>query len=225
MDTYSALQAVVVLVTALLGAIVTLWPPDNFRVKLVIVFVFLVLGIVAVWLQQQKENQDQRAAESDRAELLNWQRGDPKHPPYVGYAIAVDPASNVTTLQFLVQNPSDFPAYDIGIRLWDVDSLPKNPISIEDVVSRSIANVTLPALTPHIGQLIGRVDIPANVNAKKFGVQYSTRAGAFGETLRAQRVEGKWVFAIRVTRAESDEVVFRQVDPKYPLNAKGDVDW
>ena len=42
MDTYSKLQAVAVFLTAVLGVIVTLWPPDGFKLKLIFLLAFYV---------------------------------------------------------------------------------------------------------------------------------------------------------------------------------------
>jgi hypothetical protein len=158
-------------------------------------------------------------------ELLNWQRGDPKNPPHVGFSTAVKPDGTLNIL-FNIQNPSDFPAYDISVRLYDMDNLPKSPPRLRDILHRSIANIDIPTLAPNVVKFIGSIDVPPTVSAKRFGAQFTTRVGAFFENIAAQRVKSNWLFAIQVRRFDaSSEQIFLKVDPGFPVNAAGDVEW
>ena len=205
----------------------TFWTPNSFRWKLVIVFLFVVSAIVTVWLQEQKESRDKSRTENAQAELLNWQRGDPKNPPYVGYLKFINPVSNALTLKFTVENPSDFPAYEINVRVWNIDNLPGASASLEELLRHSIT-ANIPSQAGHVSQIIGGVEILSTDNAKRFGAQFTTRIGSFGEKIRMQKVKDNWFFALQVTRSypdNSSEVVFERVDSGFPLNEEGKVDW
>jgi len=227
MDTYSKLQAVVVFVTAVLGVVVTFWPPESFKLKLSIVFVFVVLGLTAIWLQQMKETRDKVQSEQAQAELLNWQRGDSRHPPRFGILSGVNPANGVLSIRFTMVNDSDYPAYEVSGRLWDLDTAFKDsPTRLEDVVKDDLVTVDIPSLSGHVVQTLRVIDIPPAESSKRFGAQYVTRAGGFAEKLRAERVNGAWLFAIQVTRFDaSSEVLFEQADPSFPRDKAGLVDW
>jgi hypothetical protein len=226
MDKHSKLQALSTLLLAVGAIIVTFWPPTNVRWRLLIVFLFVAVAIVGAWLQKQKEDSAESHVEHAQAELLNWQRGDSERPPYVIFEILVDGVSSESKVQFLLRNSSDFPAYDIGVRLWDTDVFPTEKISLEKIIERSIVNELISSIAPHTEQDLGRIDLPSDINVKKFGASFTTRTGSFSENLNGQKTHGTWVFATRVTHTDGPSgVVFQQVDSLYPLNSKGEVDW
>ncbi len=121
-----------------------------------------------------------------------------------------------------MENVSKYPAYDINVRVWDIENVPKAPTG-----GYEIAIATIPSLPPGTVQPLGSVEVQPTVTAKKFGSQFTTLLGdAFFETIEAQRVNGEWCFAIRISAADvTGNVVFRSVDPDFPLNKDGDVDW
>jgi len=222
---YSTLQSVVVLATAFLGVIVTLWPPSNPQYKLGVVFVFLVFGVVALWLQRQKETVDKTESTKAQNLLLNWQRGDPVKPPRVGFTQALMP-NGTLQMRFTVHNPSDFPAYEISVRVWDVDNVPESPVTLEDIVRSDITNANIASLAPQTVQIIGGTAIPPDASSKRYACQFTTRVGGFSQSIKAQKVDNKWLFATQVrTFDASEKVIYRETDPGFPLNAAGEVDW
>jgi hypothetical protein len=227
MGTYSLLQALTVAVLAFLGVIVTLWPPENFRVKLAIALVFGILALLTLKFQQLKENDDAQKTASTQAELLNWQRGETGNPPRVGHPGISADASGNAVMEFIVENPSIFPAYDFNGRLWDVDRLPKDPTSMRDILSRDIASFHISSFAGNVVQFIGKVELAVTENEKTFGAQFTARQGAFSEVINARKINGHWLFALKVNRmdAPGGKEVYREVDPGFPLNAAGDVDW
>jgi hypothetical protein len=228
MDIYSKWQAVATVLLATGAIVVTFWAPEKFAWKLIIVFLFVVAAIVTVWLQEQKESREHDRAERTQTELLNWQRGDPKNPPRVGHLISIDPDSNRAIIRFTMYNPSEFPAYDLSARVWDIEDMEKDiaKIGLEEILSCDIATANIPSLAPQTTQIIGRVEVQPVVEAKRFASQFNTRVGAFTEEINLQKVNGAWLFAVRVrTFDKAGTVVFRQVDPNFPLNKAGDVDW
>ena len=193
------------------------------------------IGMFAAMRQGQQSAKEateaQREVAKAQTELLNWQRGDPKNPPHVDYLMTVDAAGlrsapGTLTIRFTMYNPSEFPAYDINVRVWDIDSLPKEPATLEEILSHSVATVDIPPLAPGTGQVIGNIEVPPTASTKRFGAQFITRVGHFSENIKAQKVNGAWLFAIQVRRFDaSNEIVFRSVPAGFPLNAAGDVDW
>ena len=159
----------------------------------------------------------------ETTELINWQRGDPNNPPYVGYLTSV--RDGVLTIQFIMENPSEFPGYDISVRVWDIDNMPKDPTGEEEILSRSIV-VNIPSLAPRTSHSLGSIDVPPSVSTKRFGAQFTSRIGAFVEIINVKKIDETWLFAIRVSIADATgKVVFRSVDPGFPMNKNGDVDW
>jgi hypothetical protein len=232
MGTYSLLQAIAVAMLAFLGVIVTLWPPENFRLKVAIALVFGILALLTLKFQQLKENEDKVRADQatlenskSQAELLNWQRGDPKTPPRISCAQAVMPDGGLT-IHFSMENPSEFPAYDISARLWDIDNLPKGTTGLEELIRSSIVVVNIPSLSPQTVQILRSLEIPATTRSKKFGAQFTTRVGGFSENIAVEKRNGAWLFAIQMRRFDaSNELIFKEVDKGFPLNAAGEVDW
>ena len=104
--------------------------------------------------------------------------------------------------------------------------MPKAPKSLDEIVSRSITLVDIPSLAPGTSQIIGRVEVAPSVTAKKFAAQFTSRVGAFSESINVRRVDGAWLFATRMRVADAKgDIVFRKIDPQFPLNKDGDVDW
>jgi hypothetical protein len=211
--------------------------PRKHTMKAVLVTA-LILGVVffgvdrfMVWKKVaqdaatvQQPQSTPSVASSD--ELLNWQRGDPKNPPRIGFIKAVKP-NGTLHIMFAMDNPNSFPAFDIGGRLWDMDKLPNlKTASAEEIYRSDIAHIDIPSLAPNTTRSIVSIDVPPSLNRKRFGAQFTTRAGAFSENIAAQKVNNTWFFAVQVRRFDATgEVMFRRIDAGFPLNVTGDVDW
>jgi hypothetical protein len=173
-DNFSKWQAIITLLLAVGAIIVTFWSPSTFLWKLIIVFLFVVLGIVTVWLQEQKEKCDAASSEATRKELLNWQRGDPDNPPFIGIMTSLGMTGNgPLTIDFTMENESRFPAYDVSVRLWDVDAVAS--VKITEPTPPPIAEQRLEPIPPQTVTKIGSVIIPIEVSRKRFAARYSVR--------------------------------------------------
>jgi hypothetical protein len=227
MDIYAKVQSVVVLATAILGVVVTFWPPNSFKIKAALVFLFIVLGLTALFLQEQREKNQKAEVDKAQAELLNWQRGDPKNPPRFGMARNVNEDTQVLTVSFLMENPSQYPAYEINGRLWDLDvPLPSPPVSLEEFLKQDILAVNISSLAGNVVQILKTIELSPTQSSKRFAAQYSTRAGQFLENIRVDHINGKWLFAFQVRRLDaSNELLFEQIDPDFPKDESGKVDW
>ncbi len=226
MNAYSLWQAIITGLVAFGAIVVTLWPPASFYAKFITAFVFAFFGVLAIWLQSLKDSDDKKI----QNDLLNWQRGDPKNPPHIVCSPGVDPTDNVLKrLTFLMDNETEFPAYDVNGRVWDPENMRDLPkvLQMEDILARDIANVNIPALSPHTVGIVAKIEIPPDVTSKKFAAQYTTRAGGFSELIRMEKTDQATChFAIRVTTADAKgEVLFEKVDPGFPLGSDGKVSW
>ena len=159
---------------------------------------------------------------ADVAELINWQRGNPETPPYVDRLVSVKDGN--LTLRFQMYNKSKYPAYDISVRVWDIDKLRKGPKTLEEAISEDLATANIPSLAPNVSAIIGTIEIPSTETSKRFGAQYTTRLGAFGESIRVEKVGEKWLFAIRAGSTDG-KIKVERIDPGFPRNDKGEVDW
>lgn len=216
------LSALILFGSTLTWALKTGWPllPRLVVGMLVGALIFVLFPVSMQWLKSRQLAK----SPSEIAELLNWQRGDTKNPARVIFFTAEK--EGVLTLQFAMENPSQFPAYDINVRVWDIANMTKTPRDIDDVLSRSITLVDIPSLAPGTAQLIGKTEIQPTESSKRLAAQFTTRVGAFSENINATKIDNKWLFAIRVRVSDvTGIVVFRKVDDGYPLNDNGDVDW
>lgn len=126
----------------------------------------------------------------------------------------------------LLLNGSEFPAYDVSIRIVDVDTL--NRLGRQMAASAAFARSQLVVGAGNVGPkqvaLIGRLpDKWSDIAA--FNVFIGARNGFVTELLRRRKVDGEWHRAIRVTRDRDGAILYERVDPKFPRNAQGEVDW
>lgn len=134
-----------------------------------------------------------------------------------------------------VVQKGDYPLYDISIRIVDVDkfSLFKNQEGPLDYNKISKAEKVL-----NIGNLgSGHSTILApwkfpNKNSVNYNIFIGARNGLITELVRMKRVNGVWKTAYKVIRQifEKDmkvevETLLEKIDPDFPTNIHGEVDW
>jgi len=135
---------------------------------------------------------------------------------------------DILAMRFAIDNESEFPAYEISVRVWDMDKVPTAPkVTLEDITLSSLAIVNIPSLAPHVSQIIGpSVEIPSGESIKKFAAQFSCRVGGFFQKHPSPEVGGVWLFCNSgAPLRRIGGTHYRKVDNGYPLNSKGDVDW
>ncbi len=234
MDTYSVLSNLAVLISALLGVAVTLWPPTpNNKQKIGLMLAFLVLGVLAIVFQHLKAKNDKRETDEITArtqtvqqEFLFWQRGDPEPElsPYI-HAAVERKSDGASVIKFYLQNPSSYPVYDMTLRVWD------NVKQRNTEEMRYLVEKTVPYISPTSAMQLenGNIEIGPTETAKSFAVQFSCRTGEFRQNIAARKGDyGTWVFATQMRRKvgpDVREVIFRRVDSSFPSEAVGDIDW
>jgi len=81
-------------------------------------------------------------------------------------------------------------------------------------------------VSPYAGSILGR--LPAlSGDREVFNVHYFARNGSWSQRLVMQRIAGGWRTAMRVFKGErpTDPVLVESIDPGFPRNAAGQVDW
>jgi hypothetical protein len=134
-------------------------------------------------------------------------------------------AENSTDKVFLL-NQGNYPLFDLRGIICDVDHL--NEIIRTRTGHIDTANFAIEC--PQVLIPKQAEDLPCQFYLKKgdrrvFDISFQARNGAFTQELRFARVGGVWVHATRVFRSRPDELCHEYVDPAFPLNEGGQVDW
>jgi hypothetical protein len=64
-----------------------------------------------------------------------------------------------------------------------------------------------------------------NATERRFNVFFSARNGFFTQLLRFKKINGRWSHAIKVNREGKGVPPFEDIQPGYPRNSKGEVEW
>ena len=127
---------------------------------------------------------------------------------------------------FTAVHQGDCPLYDVSARIVDLDKfdLIKDNLSLE-ALAQAQTNLNLGNLSPKQATLLVTLEIPEK--GVRWNIFFSARNGSFDEKLRLVRVEGRWVSAMRVMRRDGGKqvVLVEQVDPQFPRDSKGAVEW
>jgi hypothetical protein len=133
----------------------------------------------------------------------------------------------------LIHNTGEYPLYGIQIRITDLRELDKmfkdrkGNLLFDDMFKHS-TQIDLGDLHAHT--TTNRPN-PISLDGRKeanFNVFFSARNGYWTQLYRLRLIGGKWVAAIRVTRSvpkTKKPILYEKIDPEFPKNAKGEVDW
>jgi hypothetical protein len=136
----------------------------------------------------------------------------------------LDPYSATSSLLTLTHQ-GKFPLYDISIRVVDLQKfdLVKDIRTLEAL---NQAQVILNAgnLGPGQSRLFGEWPLP-KLDRQDFNIFISARNGFITELLRRRRINGRWQSAVKVTRDGDNALLFERVDPDFPRDEKGQVQW
>jgi hypothetical protein len=117
-----------------------------------------------------------------------------------------------------------YPLYDVSVQLVDLD----DPAFSKPTFSSIGANtITIGNIPPNSIQVLGSV-IKLTGDRKRLNIFFSARNGFYTQQLRMRLVNGEWKSATRVTRNLADgkrETLHTQVQPEYPKENDGSVDW
>jgi hypothetical protein len=161
--------------------------------------VFAVIGVLAA-LSGVFQYYQQR-----RTELTLT--GDPSSPPFFDVVDIQD-----TRGSGVLVNPSDYPAYGVTASVRHLQNLNPGPASFTD--PKDIAPRGMVSVFP--------VTWLENRSPEDFHIRIYARSGEYHEDLmlRWLATGGKWVRALRVLETRTE-----RVDPDFPRNAHGQIDW
>ena len=65
---------------------------------------------------------------------------------------------------------------------------------------------------------------PLGTGSKRdFNIFFSARNGLFTQLLRLRKIDGKWIYAMKVER--DGKLIFEKVDDNFPKTDQGQVQW
>lgn len=126
---------------------------------------------------------------------------------------------------FLIHQ-GEHPLFDVGIRIVDLekfDAYEGHPPSFE-ILQETDTYRSVSAVAAGYSADLGPFQIGTG-DTRRFNVFFVARNGGFTQLIRYRRVEGQWRWATKVMRDSTHEVLLEKVEPKYPRNAVGEVDW
>jgi hypothetical protein len=123
-----------------------------------------------------------------------------------------------------------FPLYDVSVRAVDLDKFDailnaqraQNQPAFQNQLSLADTNAII---GNRIGQTATFNDLPVLISNRdlRFNIFFMARNGPWIQLFRKKQVGGKWTYAFKVTRGK--KVLKERVDPDFPKNAKGEIDW
>ena len=134
----------------------------------------------------------------------------------------IDPVKNIG--QFVMLHEGKHPLYDVHVRIHDLDKSDqiKGKLSFA-TLEQTDTNISIGTLPPSTARMLHGITL-GDGDTRRFAVQVSARNGSLFQPLRLKKIDGEWVRAIRVTRGR-DEVIYEEIDDKFPRTAEGDVEW
>lgn len=129
----------------------------------------------------------------------------------------------------VVENNGDYPMYDVSIRVTDADVIHRtlHDGEQEDLFRKILedsAVVQVGTVPAHQTQMRPS-GFELFKDSSNFSIFISARNGTFTQITKRRKVSGEFVRAVRITRDQDGKILHEQVDPKFPRNSKGQVDW
>ncbi|MDD5681106.1 MAG: hypothetical protein PHI59_07675 [Candidatus Omnitrophica bacterium] len=147
------------------------------------------------------------------------------------------PGKNSNIIDLMLMNDGDCPIYDISVKIDDVEKLLE--ISSSEMAagklpydSMTLLNsahgkasifMQLGNLGPHQCIQLNGIQIPPNVNKKSYNIYITARNGSITQIVRYRRVNDEWKIASKIIKG--GEVIKEDIDPGFPHNDKGKIDW
>jgi len=130
----------------------------------------------------------------------------------------------------LVHNTSKYPAYDVQIRIYDLEKekavkLPPSENVPLQVIQQIQSLINVGNIPPGKIAFLGGWRLTNNTK-QGYNIFISARNRSVTQLLRLIRLNGRWVKAIKLYEEFKPEIIlFQQVDPQFPRNSRGEVDW
>lgn len=202
-------------------------------------FLFLILNLLVVIYEERQKSAEEQTKKLEVAELKNQiktleSQGNLANNLITGgdsFAyVELYPQEN-NSIDFRIQQKGKYPIYDVSVHIIDKDllnSLNKKESNNDDfttfnqslIFGKDVGNFFVNG-----AKLLMNLKLMPNPESRKIEVLIGTRNGSFTESLRFKRINGKWLYAIRVIRENDKEVVYEKIPTDFPKNAQGQVDW
>jgi hypothetical protein len=117
---------------------------------------------------------------------------------------------------FIHQGP--FPLYDVSASIVDIDEIRKDVMRAATLAN--IGNMAPGSYAKTVG-----VRVLHHGRDLNFNVFYVARNGSWLQKLRMRWIENGWALANRVTEGLGGKELLLEVNPNYPRDAGGNVEW
>lgn len=214
---------------------------------LAVVYVVMAIGLDRA--ADAREAKAQSDAEESRSELLNTQRSLIEAEQQLTAksdeiaSLNKEIAASVTgghefayleplladdqqqhRLFLIVVHQGKYPIYDVGLRVLDLRLGGTKPLA-EEMLSNTF---TVGNLAPNQRHFVAYWPLAMPVKSHYgFNFFFTARnaAGFVAQQARFVKVGEKWLYATEVTPFNSTQILYSHVDPGFPRNAHGKVDW
>ncbi len=187
-----------------------------------------ILGAIgALWAsQQQAQFERELRQKSDEIAELNRRTIDTITGGNSFAYLAVSGLSPETNTGLLVVvHQGDHPLYELHARIVDLEKFDqvKARLSLETMAVAD-TNLGIGTLPPGYASTLGPFNLGPD-DRRRFNIFFTARNGGFTQALRFVRKDGRWIYATRVNRGRSGELLFEKADEDYPRNANGEIEW
>lgn len=110
-----------------------------------------------------------------------------------------------------VAHEGEYPLYDVNFCIADLQK--------GDRIAFQVGNAI-----PNLVFSVGTIQLPSTCE-QDYNVFFSARNGHFMQEIRFRRIDGQWKQAIRVRWLTDISPVLERVEPGFPLNGEGKVEW
>ncbi len=217
------------------------------NLPMMLIVIGALLSAFGAFLATYRQNQEQIKSANQRVEFESALRAKSDEIAELNKTIAASITGGDSFCYYSLTNfgtdsaiasvlpEGNYPLYDVVIRIADVEDLievSKNPsLTVEEILSKDKV-LNLGNLSGKQAVLLGTVKLPHSDNIR-YSISITARNGMFGEEIRLKKVKGVWKSAMKVTRINSsgetpdapDTLLKEFVDPDFPRNKDGQVDW
>jgi hypothetical protein len=127
----------------------------------------------------------------------------------------ITPKSDTKARMFLIAH-GEFPQYEIGIRIVDLDLFGKNNDYSEEGINKSEAVLNIPNMSPKSAQQLGDLSADFSSNRKGFNIFFSARNGFYIEEIRLFKIDNVWKRSIKIHKEFNNELLYEKDDPGIP---------
>lgn len=217
---------------------------ENINLPMLVVMIGAILSAVGSLWFNARQNAEKLSASKDREEFQTELKEKNEEIAKLNRKIAeavtggdsycyvqFNPVDK-NAVQIMLMHKGENPLYDVSLNIMEngIFASKKN-VSYKELTDSSLG-FKPGNLSPHYVIPIGFMTLPKK-DKISYNINFYARNGSIGELIQMQKLDGKWVQAIKVmktyppegTRLPPPTILLEQVDDGYPLNKDGKVDW